>query len=309
LFPLTMEKIIYHCAQLLLKIIHVLPLTWVARIGRAGGAATFWLDARHRRVALESLTHCFGREKSPAEIRALAKENFRRIGESYACGLRTAFMGETEIRAVLEVAGLENLTPAPAGEKPRSFVGAMGHFGNFELYARLNYFTAHQIVTTYRGLRQPALNQLFQSLRERSGCLYFDRRADGHALRDALNQPGILLGLLADQRTTQGSLRLPLFGRECLTSSAPAIFARRYRFALHAVVCYRVALARWRIEIGPEIPLRENGVSRSTEAVCLDVSRAHEAAIRRDPANWFWVHNRWKLPPPEPLPAKRETGE
>ena len=25
-----------------------------------------------------------------------------------------------------------------------------------------------------------------------------------------------------------------------------------------------------------------------------DVNAAFEAAIRRDPANWFWVHNRWK---------------
>jgi len=24
------------------------------------------------------------------------------------------------------------------------------------------------------------------------------------------------------------------------------------------------------------------------------VNRAYETAIRRDPANWFWVHNRWK---------------
>jgi KDO2-lipid IV(A) lauroyltransferase len=26
----------------------------------------------------------------------------------------------------------------------------------------------------------------------------------------------------------------------------------------------------------------------------IDVNRAFEAAIRRDPANWFWVHRRWK---------------
>jgi KDO2-lipid IV(A) lauroyltransferase len=32
----------------------------------------------------------------------------------------------------------------------------------------------------------------------------------------------------------------------------------------------------------------------------LDVNRAFEAAVRRDPANWFWVHNRWK-------PAKKPT--
>ena len=26
----------------------------------------------------------------------------------------------------------------------------------------------------------------------------------------------------------------------------------------------------------------------------LDVNRAFEVAVRRDPANWFWVHKRWK---------------
>jgi lauroyl/myristoyl acyltransferase len=24
------------------------------------------------------------------------------------------------------------------------------------------------------------------------------------------------------------------------------------------------------------------------------VNQAFEQAVRRDPANWFWVHNRWK---------------
>src|SRR2546422_7185218 len=38
----------------------------------------------------------------------------------------------------------------------------------------------------------------------------------------------------------------------------------------------------------------ENGQARSTRAIMLDVNRAFETAARRDPANWFWVHNRWK---------------
>jgi len=25
-----------------------------------------------------------------------------------------------------------------------------------------------------------------------------------------------------------------------------------------------------------------------------DVNGAFETAVRRDPANWFWVHRRWK---------------
>ena len=74
------------------RCIQALPLTWVARLGRAGGALAYWLDARHRRVALHNLTMCFGGEKSPAEIRALARENFRRIGENFACAVKTAAM-------------------------------------------------------------------------------------------------------------------------------------------------------------------------------------------------------------------------
>ena len=32
-------------------------------------------------------------------------------------------------------------------------------------------------------------------------------------------------------------------------------------------------------------------------AIMTDVNRAFEAAVRRDPANWFWVHKRWKRAP------------
>ena len=87
-----MEHLIYFFARALVALLQSLPLTWVARIGRAGGALAFWIDARHRRVALENLTMCFGDEKSPREIRAIAKENFRRIGENYCCAVKTAAM-------------------------------------------------------------------------------------------------------------------------------------------------------------------------------------------------------------------------
>jgi lauroyl/myristoyl acyltransferase len=53
-------------------------------------------------------------------------------------------------------------------------------------------------------------------------------------------------------------------------------------------------VGRWRVEIGAEIPTLEGGRPRPIEAVMLDVNRAYETAIRRDPANWFWVHKRWK---------------
>ncbi len=68
-----MEALLYIMARAAVALIQALPLTWVALLGRWGGGLAYWLDKRHRRVALRNLTMCFAREKSRAEIRALAQ--------------------------------------------------------------------------------------------------------------------------------------------------------------------------------------------------------------------------------------------
>lgn len=289
-----MEKPLYLLARALIGFVQALPLPWVARLGRWGGGLAYWFDGRHRRVAQRNLSRCFAAEKTAGEIRALARENFRRIGESFACAVKTAAMTFEQLRPRVEFVA-PSLTEEQPGRPPPNVIAAIGHFGNFELYARIGQFApAYQSATTYRGLRQPSLNRLLQSLRERSGCKYFERRFDAAALKAFMNQSGVILGLLSDQHAGQNGLLLPFLGTDCSTSPAPAIFALRYHCRLITGVCYRVGLARWRIEEGPEIPTRENGQPRPTDAIMRDVNRAFEAAVRRDPANWFWVHNRWK---------------
>jgi lauroyl/myristoyl acyltransferase len=290
-----MDKLIYWFARALVAFIQALPLKLVARLGRAGGAMAFWLDSRHRRVALQNLEMCFGHEKPPGEIRAIAKENFRRIGENYCSAIKTSAMKPAQMVPYFVFIGAEKILQHKADAGPQSRIVAIGHFGNFELYARFGQFVpVFKCATTYRALKQPALNQLMQSLRERTGCRFFERRTEGKAMRACMSDTGLLLGLLADQSEGRGGLRLPFLGHDCMTSIAPAIFALRYNCPLHTAICYRTGLAHWQIEVGDEIPTRESGVPRSTEAIMRDVNRAFEVAVRRDPANWFWVHRRWK---------------
>jgi lauroyl/myristoyl acyltransferase len=294
-----MEALLYLLVRGLVALLQSLPLTTVARLGRMGGALAYWLDARHRRVALKNLAMCFGHEKSPAEISAVAKEHFRRLGENYACAVKTAAMTPEALRPHCEFVGAEKILPQQPGQAPQSRIVAIGHFGNFELYARFGQFVpVFQCATTYRGLRQPSLNRLLQAMRERSGCRFFERRTEAAALKASMTSTGLLLGLLADQHSASG-LRQPFLGHECSTSTAPAIFALRYRCSLHTAICYRVAPARWRIEAGNEIPTREDGRPRSVEAITRDMNHAFELAVRRDPANWFWVHDRWKKAKPK----------
>ena len=288
-----MDTLLYFVARAFIALLQSLPLRVVARLGRAGGELAYWLDGRHRRVAVRNIARSFP-EKNATESKALARENFRRIGESYACGIKTAGMTYEELRPHVEFIVPPEFKPA-TGITPRNLVVAIGHFGNFEIYARFGQFCpGYRCATTYRGLRQASLNRMLQSLREKSGCLFFERRFDADKLKAAMNQPGLILGLLCDQNGGRKGHQLPFFGHNAATSPAVALFALRYRCPLYTGICYRTGLAQWRIETGAEIPIHENGHPRPTEAIMRDVNTALETAIRRDPANWFWVHNRWK---------------
>ncbi len=288
-----MDTLLYWFARALVALIQALPLNAVARLGRGAGALAFWLDAQHRRDALQNLQMCFGGEKSPAEIRAIAREHFRRLGENYCCAVKTAVMTAAELKPHVEFIGLERLPSKTGAGPPPNVVVAIGHFGNFELYARIQDIRSdYRSATTYRALKQPALDRLLHELRARSGCLFFERRADGPLLREAMNRGGVLLGLLADQSSR--GLRAPFLGHDCDTGLAPAVLALRYHAALFTGFCFRVAPAQWRLELGEPIPTRANGHPRPSEDIMRDVNRAFEIAVRRDPANWFWVHRRWK---------------
>ena len=288
-----MDPLIYALARTLVAFIQALPLTAAARFGRALGALAFHLSARYRRVTLQNLTMCFGGEKSPAEIRELARQNFRNIGETYVCAIKTAAMTWEQLKPHVEFVRAEHL-PQKKGDAPLpNIIIAIGHFGNFELNARFHDIRPdYQCATTYRALKQQALNRLMQTLRKNTGCLYFERRTDGPLLRAALQQGGIILGLLADQSSK--GLRAPFLGHDCDTGLAPAVLALRYQTELYTAFCFRAALGKWRLELGQKIETHENGHPRSSADIMRDVNRSFEGAIRRDPANWFWVHRRWK---------------
>ena len=293
--------------RVLLWILQHLPLIGVVRLGRAGGEMAWWLLGRHRRIALANLTAAFGTELAPKEIRVLARENFRRLGENYASAVHTAALTSDQLDSVLEVVGADSL-PIPT-EKGVNLVIALGHFGNFELYARIAHrLHGWKIATTYRALRPPALNALLVALRARSGSRYFERTSEARALREYLLGGGVILGLLADQHGGAKGLWLPFFGRPCSTNPAPAVLAQRYRATLQTAFCYRIAPGRWRIEFGPPIPTFEaDGTARASADIMQTVNLAFETAIRRDPANWFWVHRRWK-PPTDHQRGTTKTG-
>ena len=293
-----METVYYLIARCVIGIASCLPLKFVAWCGRHGGAIAWHLDNRHRNVALQNVQASFP-GKNENEVRGIAQENFRRLGETYASILKTGHMKENEISKILTIDGYEVIENILKENPKERIILAAGHFGNFELlsWLRLGAPSVRQWITTYRGLHQQKLTELLLDLRKASGVLYLDRRNQMRQIQKAMEQPGIVLGLVADQRPHRGGLRLPMFGRETSVNPAPAVMAKRYNCRLFPTACFRTDLGHWTIELGKEIPICTNGKRRSTDDITLDIITAHEKYIRRDPSNWFWVHNRWKPQP------------
>ena len=292
------NSLFYYLARFFIGVIQLMPLKVVALAGRVGGFLFYFLDVRHRRVAVNNLLASLGNSHSKKEIISIARENFCRIGEVYFSALKTAAIPIGKIGSVLSSKGRENISFAKRkdGSLP-SFMFALGHFGNFELYAKSGVFVpGFELSTTYRGFRQPWLEQLILSLRRKSGVSLFDRRWDGGKLRAFMSRPGTITGLLADQSAGRIGMRLPFFGRPCSVTPAPALFALRYNLSLHGCFCRRLGLGRWEIDIGPEIPTHNHDQARPIEDIMSDSNSQFESFILEDPANWFWVHDRWKKP-------------
>jgi lauroyl/myristoyl acyltransferase len=295
-----MNLLIYWLGRLLVGFLQSLPLNWVARMGRVCGALVYRVDARHRKVVLQNLTMCFGKERTKGEIEAIARENFRRILEGYFCAVKTMAMTAEQLQPHLEFSGVERLRP------PRRVVVAIGHFGNFEIQTRVgDHLPEYASATTYRALKQAGLNRLMIEMRKNSKTHFFERRQDAAQLRQFMSQPAALVGILSDQHGGAKGIRGPFLGHDCSTTPAAPIFALRYDCELYTGVCQRIGLAKWRLELGEQIPTRENGKARPVEDLVHDINRHLEQYVRRDPANWFWVHKRWK--PPEKA-ANREAN-
>ena len=140
---------------------------------------------------MNNLVNCLGNSHSKKEIVALARENFRRLGEVYLSAVKTAFIPPEKLNGILSIKGVEHMDRSKRddGSDP-SFMLAIGHFGNFEMYAKTGHNEhGYEICTTYRGFKQPWVDKLIKSLRNKSGCHFFDRRFEGGKLKAFMKRP------------------------------------------------------------------------------------------------------------------------
>ena len=264
---------------------------WVG--ARLGDLA--WLAIPGRRaVALENLTRALGAETTPRERARIGRESFRNLGMNLVEACTFYFRPPQRLLSRVEVRGADYLLAATA--LGRGVLGLTAHLGNWELLASCVTLTPMQLSAVYRPLDDPLLDRILERFRSRVGVELIGKRNAIADIRDALRR-GRMVGVLLDQNASRREgVFAPFFGVPASTSKGLALIALRTGAPVIPSFIHRTADGRHVVEFAPAVPVPADG---DLAAYTRAFNEAIEAAIRRTPDQWFWLHRRWKTRPAE----------
>ena len=183
---------------------------------------------------------------------------------------------------------LNSTRPRPGGD---------GFFGNWEFLARPSRFNAPMHIVV-RPIDNPRIDALVESRRELSGNRAIAKKDAARGILRAL-AGGDAVGVLIDQNTTpdQGVF-IDFFGVKACAGSAFV------KLAHHSGAAVVPGYALWSDKERRYVLYFEPAVEMTGD-VQQDTQQVHarlEAAIRKHPDQWLWIHRRWKTRPPGQKP-------
>jgi len=278
-----------------------LPLSFVFRLGSALGSLMRWVLPGYRRLVRSNLASALP-ELSLAERHRIERDHFRLLGGNLLAAVKTPFLPQQALMERVEIEGLEKARKVLA--RKQGIVLAIPHTGNWEMYAQLAFLLPGvKTGAVYQSLRNRKLDHHLNTTRRRFGMATFNRSRGFHEAVEFLREGGIV-GILADQHTGDAGVWTPFFNRLASTSPLAATLGWRSGAKIFVATCLTDARQiRWRFEAQGEIT-----PTADIEATTLEINRAIERGVRRQPADWFWVHNRWKTPRPNFLLDRYRRG-
>jgi heptosyltransferase-2 len=280
-----------------------LPLPVLFVFGEFLGFCGWIVLGNYRRLAQRNIAIAFGSEKPPRKLRRLVRRHFQRLGGNLLCSIKLGVMPLEKIAARIEAENLDVIHRQLRAGRPVVLI--LSHLSNWELSAHIlpKYLGYVKSGTIYQNLGNRFIDEHVRRVRGRAGVEMFNRK-EGFEKAIKLLRDGGVVGILSDQHSGDSGLWVPFFGRLASTSPLPALLAKRTSAALVGVAIYTDGRARWRIVVSPALEAKQ----ASLELLTAKTNDLIASQIRRAPEDWFWVHNRWKMPQPSFLLARYKRG-
>lgn len=262
-----------------------LPWRWQRPVGRALGLFAYYFVPIRRRVVMINLGLCFP-EKSARERRALARAHYVALAQG-VFETAMAWWSKLGDYPPYRITGAAHLERAIAGG--RGVILLTAHTTTLEGCGRI--MTEHfAIGCLYRDPNNPVVARPMRRQRERrmSIAVHFD---DLKGLIRAL-RAGHAIWYAPDQgkRTKQSEI-LPFFGEPAITNTATGKLAEMTGAPVVPYFARRESDGSYTLTILPPL---ENFPTSDAAADAIRINRLIEEHVRRAPAQYLWVHKRFK---------------
>jgi len=145
-------------------IVGILPSNWVYGFAQGIAKLGYRIVRKQRKIALESLSIAFAKDKSRQEIEKIAQDCFIYMAKS---GVELVFLMDRPqlLKKRVEIVGKNNLDEALSKGKGAILVSA--HFGNFPLMLARLSLEGYKVSGIMRPMRDSRVEKIFLKKRER----------------------------------------------------------------------------------------------------------------------------------------------
>lgn len=262
------------------------------------GRAVAWLGPRllasRVRVVRANLRACFP-ALSDEEREALLRRHFRLLAQSFVDRGLLWFGTRERMESVLQIEGLEHLQSL-LDQKKRILMLAPHFIGLDASATRLTWFLKVS-ATMYTPQSNPEVDRIVREGRGRFNEVHLVSRRDGvrGLIRHLRN--GVPVYYLPDMDFgREGSAFVPFFGVPAATLLTTAQIARSWDAAVVPITSrLDIRTGVYHIQVLP--PLEDFPGEDSLEAATARINELLADWIRPDPAQYYWVHRRFKTRP------------
>ncbi len=276
-----------------LRLLQGLPLELQAAIGRGLGAVLY-LGARQRRgIARRNLALCFP-QWSEGQRAAVLREHFALLGRSLLERGVLWYAPPERLKELIQVEGDVGL----AQRSDRPVMWLVPHFLGLEVAgAAVQLFQQRTVVDIYQAQSNAYLDGVLKQGRLRFGrAEAYPRSVPIRQVMKRIREGCPFFNMPDQDYGPKDSTFVPFFGVNAATLLAPSKMARMLDMVVQPVVVDILPGGQgWRVRF------LEPWADWPTTDPAADAARMNafiEAQILRDPAQYLWVHKRFKTRPP-----------
>ncbi len=291
-----------------LFLVGVFPWKWTSLFCAKLGLLAFYIVKKERIKTIENLTIAYGKEKSKAEINAVAKEVFTNFGRAFGeLAIKMNLTDPDKFFSNVEVIGKQY--PEAAYSRGKGIINLVPHMGCWEALPRaytLLGFAAGSVVQT---LSNEKINKWVLKNREFKGFKVLPRGSTYKTILQFLKQNNSL-GMLIDVDTKVKSVFVDFYGKPAHTPIGAAMLALDSDATVFTTSYVRTEGNKYQFIYGPPLEIIRTGDRK--EDLRINTERYHqevEKLIKKYPTQWTWMHERWKTTPEMVEAREREKQE